>query len=455
MIMETFKHFSLEERITIQNELNSRKSFKAISEQLGKAPSSISREVRRHIEQRGTGSYGRQFNDCVNRTSCTLENVCQGAFPCSRKLCRNCKKCKDFCSAYRKEICQKLAKPPYVCNGCEKRLKCTLEKSLYKAVTAEEEAKLLLRESRSGISLGEDEIQRIDGIVTPLVLQGQSIHHICCSNKDSIMSSERTIYNYVNDRILTAKNIDLPRKVRYRPRKKAKTRFKVDKTCVLGRSYDDFLAFTKSTELSAVVQMDTVEGRKGGKVMLTLSFINSSFMLAYLRDANTSKSVTDIFQMLWAALGKEYFMELFPVILTDNGSEFSNPAAIEFGPEASHYPLTGRGQARSGEENDRRTHLFFCHPSSPFEKGAIENNHEFIRRILPKGTSFDNLTQEGDVQLMLNHINSYKRKKLNNKSPYEAVAFLHGEEVLRRLGAELISPQDIILKPELLSHKTK
>ena len=437
MKMETFKHFSLEERITIQNELNSRKSFKTIADQLGKAPSSISREVRRHIEQKGTGSYGRQFNDCVNRSSCTLENVCQGAFPCSRKLCRNCKKCKNFCSAYRKETCQRLGKPPYVCNGCEQRLKCTLEKSLYKAVTAEEEAKLLLRESRSGISLDEDEIQRIDDIVTPLVLQGQSIHHICCSNKDSIMSSERTIYNYVNDRVLTVRNIDLPRKVRYRPRKKAKIRFKVDKTCVLGRSYDDFLAFTKSTEHSAIVQMDTVEGRKGGKVMLTLSFINSSFMLAYLRDANTSKSVTDIFQMLWEALGKKYFMELFPVILTDNGSEFTNPTAIEF-----------------VDDNNRRTHLFYCHPSSPFEKGAIENNHEFIRRVLPKGSSFDLLTQ-GDIQLMLNHINSYKRKKLNNKSPYETLAFLHGEEVLRRLGVEFISPQDIILKPELLAHKTK
>jgi IS30 family transposase len=320
-----------------------------------------------------------------------------------------------------------------VCNGCENRLKCTLEKSLYKALTAEEEAKLLLRESRSGISLDEDEIQRIDNIVTPLVLQGQSIHHICCTNKDSIMSSERTIYNYVNDRVLTAKNIDLPRKVRYRSRKKAKTRLKVDKTCVIGRGYNDFLAFMESAEDAAVVEMDTVEGRKGGKVILTLSFVNSSFMLAYLRAANTSKSVTEIFQMLWKVLGKEYFMELFPVILTDNGSEFSNPAAIEF-----------------DEENNRRTNLFYCHPSSPFEKGAIENNHEFIRRILPKGTSFDNLTQEKDIQLVVNHINSYKRKKLNNKSPYETFAFLHGEETLKRLGAEFIPPQDIILKPELL-----
>jgi IS30 family transposase len=307
-----------------------------------------------------------------------------------------------------------------------------LEKSIYKAVTAEQEAKLLLSESRSGISLDEEEIQRIDGIVTPLVRQGQSIHHICCTNKDSVMCSERTIYNYVNDMILTAKNLDLPRKVRYRPRKKANKRFKVDKACLVGRSYKDFLIFTESMGDSAVVQMDTVEGRKGGKVLLTMCFVTSSFMLAYLRDTNTSKSVTDIFQMLWAELGMKYFTEIFPVILTDNGSEFSNPIAIEF-----------------DEANSRRTHLFYCNPSSPFEKGIIENNHEFIRRILPKGTSFDSLTQD-DIQRMLNHVNSYRRNKLNDKSPHEMFMFLHGDEVLRKLGAELISPQDILLKPELL-----
>jgi IS30 family transposase len=432
--VETFKHFSFEERITIQNELNSQKSFKAIAEQLRKAPSSISREIRRHIEQKETGGYGRKFNDCINRSSCSLENVCDGAFPCSKKHCRNCDKCKDLCSEYSKETCDKLSKAPYVCNGCEKRIKCTLGKSVYKAVPANEEAALLLRESRSGIALAEEEIQRIDGIVTPLVRQGQSIHHICSTNTDSVMCSERTIYNYVNDLVLTVKNIDLPRKVRYRPRKRANKRFKVDKACVAGRSYKDFLVFIENNEDSAVVQMDTVEGRKGGKVLLTTCFVNSSFMLAYLRDANTSKSVTDIFQMLWEMLGKKYFMELFPVILTDNGSEFSNPTAIEF-----------------NEANNRRTHLFYCNPSSPFEKGVIENNHEFIRRILPKGTSFDSLTQS-DIQRMLNHVNSYKRKKLNNKSPHETFAFLHGEEVLRRLGAELISPRNIILKPELLEN---
>ena len=146
--------------------------------------------------------------------------------------------------------------------------------------------------------------------------------------------------------------------------------------------------------------------------------------------------------MLWEGLGKKYFMELFPVILTDNGSEFSDPAAIEFGPEVS--PL--QGQSRSEDENNMRTRMFYCNPSSPFEKGAAENNHEFIRRILPKGTNFDHLVQD-DIQRMMNHVNSYKRKKLNNKSPHETLAFLHGEEVLRRLKAEFIASKDIILKP--------
>jgi len=271
--MEFFKHFSLEERITIQKELDTQKSFKTIADQLGKAPSSISREIRRHVEKGKSGNYGRCFNDCINRLSCSLENVCKGAVPCSRKLCRNCKKCKLYCQSYNKEACTKLKNVPYVCNGCTELSKCTLEKLFYKAVTAEDSAKILLRESRSGVSLDEDEIRRIDNIVTPLIRQGQSIHHICCSNKDSIMSSERTIYNYVHDYVLSAKNVDLPRKVRYRPRKQLKTRLKVDRTCLVARGYNDFLAFIKNTDNPSIVQMDTVEGRKGGKVLLTLGFV--------------------------------------------------------------------------------------------------------------------------------------------------------------------------------------
>jgi IS30 family transposase len=184
---------------------------------------------------------------------------------------------------------------------------------------------------------------------------------------------------------------------------------------------------------TAVVEMDTVEGKKGGSVLLTMHFKSCSFMLAFLRERNTSQSVINVFRHLYVILGKDIFRRLFPVILTDNGSEFSNPAALE-----------------TAEDGTRITSIFYCNPSSPYQKPTVENNHEFIRRILPKGTSFDDLTQS-DIQLMMNHINSYKREKLNDKCPYESFSFFYGQEVLDLLGATPITPNEILLRPSLLN----
>ncbi len=96
-----------------------------------------------------------------------------------------------------------------------------------------------------------------------------------------------------------------------------------------------------------------------------------------------------------------------------------------------------------------RTKIFYCDPSAPYQKGACEVNHELIRRILPKGSSFDELTQQ-DIFLIMNHINSYKRKKLNNRSPYETFSFYYGEDVLKKLGCSPVAAENIILKPKLL-----
>lgn len=178
--------------------------------------------------------------------------------------------------------------------------------------------------------------------------------------------------------------------------------------------------------------MDSVVGRKGGKVLLTLHFVNAEFMLAFLRDANTAASVFWIIEKLYWTLRPDRFMEIFPVLLGDNGSEFSDPLSLEM-----------------DAENNQRTRVFYCDPSAPYQKGAAENNHEFIRRILPKGSSFDQLEQDS-IDLMMNHINSYTRANLGNRSPYEMFRFFYGQEILDALGAVLIPPNDIILRPELL-----
>lgn len=152
----------------------------------------------------------------------------------------------------------------------------------------------------------EAEIERLNSIITPLIKQGQSIHQIYINHKDELMCSEKTLYNYVDSCLFDVRNIDLPRKVKFRPRYK-RPKFKVDRSCRVGRTYEDFLAFLGKNPDVSIVQMDSVIGERGGKCLLTIHFVETSLMLAFLRDANTSKSVTDIFEMLYDTLGKELF----------------------------------------------------------------------------------------------------------------------------------------------------
>ena len=184
------------------------------------------------------------------------------------------------------------------------------------------------------------------------------------------MCSEKTLYNYVDACLFDVRNIDLPRKVKFRPRYK-KTEFKVDRKCRHGRTYDEFKTFMEKYPEIPLVQMDSVIGTQGGKVLLTIHFVETSFMLAFLRDANTARSVTEIFDYLFKTLGEVNFEKLFPVILTDNGSEFSNPKAIEYG-------TSGRLRSR----------VFYCDPSAPYQKGSLEVNHTLIRRVLPKPVKY-------------------------------------------------------------------
>ena len=346
--------------------------------------------------------------------------------------CRTCgEDCYKTCPDFEEKHCLHILKPPYVCNGCTERHGCKLQRHLYDAKHAQKEYEAVLSESRQGFAISEEELKRIDTIIAPLVKQGQSIHHICIENADDIMLDEKTIYNYIDAGLLSVGNIDLPRKVRYRVRKKKKP-VRVDKQCHVGRTYDDFQEFIATNPDVAIVEMDSVEGRKGGKVFLTIYFRSCSLMLAFIREHNTARSVTEVINMLYELLGHEVFAALFPVILTDRGSEFTDPLSIEF-----------------NANGERRTQVFYCDPQRSDQKGGIEVTHEMIRRVLPKKTSFDDLTQD-DVSLMMSHINSYKRKKLGNRSAYQLFSFLHDEGLLEKLGITLIPSKEINLTPLLL-----
>ena len=426
------KHLDLKSRFVIEHSLDSSLSFKAIARELHKDCTTISKEVRNHLIFKKTGSFGRPFNDCSLRFDCDIYHLCLDCTNHSGRPCKFCGRCLSSCISYKKETCRKLSRPPYVCNGCSKKRSCTLEKRFYFATSAQREYELTRSESRSGFAISEAELAHLDSVVSPLLLKGQSIHHVAQNHADSIMCSEKTLYTYIDNNLLTARNIDLPRKVRLRPRKSKPVPLKVDKACRVGRTWKDYCDHIILHPDTPVVQIDSVEGIKGGKVLLTVHFVNSSLMLAFLRDSNDSQSVIDIFDRLYLELRPDIFMELFPVILADNGSEFSNPSRIEF-----------------DSLGNLRTRLFYCDPSAPYQKGAAENNHEFIRRIIPKGTDLALYTQD-QISLMMSHINSYLRKALGNKSPYDTFAFQYGTEPLEKFGLRRIPCDEITLSPELL-----
>ena len=94
------------------------------------------------------------------------------------------------------------------------------------------------------------------------------------------------------------------------------------------------------------------------------------------------------------------------------------------------------------------THIFFCDSYSSFQKGAIEENHELIRYIIPKSVIFDELTQD-KAELMASHINSYFRKVIGT-TPYTLAKDFWGDDILSEFNCKFIEPNDVLLKPRLL-----
>ena len=429
--MANYKHLTQSDRIFIESSLNQRHSLRSIALSLNKSISTISNEIKNHLVFEKSGSFCYDYNSCKNRFLCSKANVCKVCTK-TRKLskkCKMCEKCNVMCSDFIKDICPSLSKSPYVCNGCTIRRRCTLEKRLYKASSAHNEYKAVLSESRSGINISEHDLSCIDEIVSPLIRQGQSPHHICITCSDSLTISERTIYRYIDSKVFSVINFDLPRKIRFKQRK-SKRPAKVDKLCRRNRTYNDFMEFMSAHPDVPVVELDSVEGVKGGSVLLTIHFVKCEFMLAYLREFNNAQSVVDIFNHIYELLGFNTFTFMFKVCLADNGSEFSNPREMEF---------TGI---------DRRTRVYYCDPSSPYQKGSAERNHEFIRCFIPKGTDFSNYSQS-DISLMMDHINSYARESLNRKCPYEMMEFYYGKEILDLLECHRILPRKVTLNSSI------
>lgn len=425
------KHLKIEDRLIIEYGLDQNYTLKEIAERLKKDPTTISKEIKRNRFLKVSKRKQNDLQPCQHRKSCTKTNLCNNN--CG-KQCKKCRfiNCYRNCKDYSIKKCTKLNRYPYVCNGCSTITTCIGEKNYYKAKVADTKYKELLVASREGLNITSNDLKKMDEIISPLVLKGQSLSHIFTHHKHEINCCERTLYYYFDKNAFTARNIDLPRKVKYKPRKKSIAPIIKESADRLGRTFNDFIRFVEDNPNIPVVEMDTVHGKRSGKVLLTLMFRNCSLMLAFIMDTCSQIAVKDVIDKLYEVLGHEAFKSSFPVILTDNGSEFKNPKALEL-----------------DAEGNQRTKIFYCNPMASYQKPHVEKNHEYIRYVIPKGKSFDNRTQE-DITLMINHINSTARASLNGNTPFKLAQMLLDSSFLDKLSLKHIAADDIHLKPALL-----
>lgn len=423
------KHLTYDDRLSIQKGLKYGRSFTQIADEIGKDRSTVSREVRRHrhFVPYDTG------NICVHRKTCQIYDRCTSRRPDCRHLsrCRNrCGLCNQDCMEFQPETCLLTQRPPYVCNGCSKR--CNLGKWQYDAKQAQAAAESTLRDSRTGISLSDTEFQFLQDHIVPLIQNGLSVAVACQAYQDQMPVCAKTMYAYIQQGLFKIDHLDLRLKVRRPLRKKSGPVRKVDQHCHEGRTYADYLAYMQAHPRAVVCQMDTVEGKKGGKVILTLYFQSCGLQLMYLRDRNDAASVSSIFYRLRKELGED-FDALFQVILTDRGTEFSNPQAIE------NNPKTGVRDCR----------VFYCDPRKVNQKSECERNHELVRYIFPKGHALDRFHQR-DVTRAMNHINSFPRPKWGSKSPLNLFKEQFGPHVAQKLNLDEIELSSIRLRPDLV-----
>lgn len=382
------KHLTLEDRIDSQTGIGQQETFRSIAEKIGKDPSTISKEIKR--------------NRIIHPTSVKSD-------------------CTD---------CPLLKKAPYVCNNCtKKRTDCGFNRYLYYAKKAQEQYETMLRESREGIPLNKESFYQMDKVLTQGIQKKQSIYHIIQTH--NLPVSKATVYRHAKMGYLTAKPIDFPRMVKFKERRKSR-KVAIPKELKIGRTYQDFQELREIDDFFKWLEMDTVIGRPGGKLLLTFNVSFCNFLFALFLDNKTSLEVASKFAALKERVmdGGYAFHQLFPVILTDNGSEFSYVEELE-------------------RDIDGKSHLYFCDPSRPDQKGRIEKNHTVLRAILPKGTSFDRLTQK-DVNLVISHVNSLKREEFQGKSAYDVFTFTFGEDIAALLGCQFVKPEDTHLSPDLL-----
>lgn len=410
-------HLTLEQRKVIQAGIENNSTKASIARTIGKDATTVAKEIRKHRTLKPRNTFNRPIL-CAKRKSCEIK-IC---FP--------------GCSGFEKPSCHRRDKSPGACNKCENSPECHLDKYFYNAIKAHEEYRRDLVDFREGINLTYKGCADIAKVISPLLKQGQSVHQILSAHKE-ITQSERTIYHYIESGVFKDFGIDnfsLKEQVNRRQFKQ-KYKKRKERANFEGRKYEDFCRFHLENSDTPVTEMDTLYNSPHGPFLQTFMFEKASFMIGFLHKVRNNESMSATLDFLQSKIGTQLFSKLFSLLLTDRGSEFEKHQMFEL-----------------DKNGNTRLSIFYCDPMQSCQKPHVENNHNYVRDIIPNHYPMDTLSQD-DINLMFSHINSTPRRSLGDRTPYELFCFLYGKETADLFCINEIQRDDVILKPCLIYSK--
>jgi len=416
-------HLTLDERKIIQAGIENNSTKAAIANTIGKDATTVAKEIRRHRKLKPRNA-AIGLPACVKKPQCATVNSAP-----SRRCAR--------CNHYELPGCNRRDKSPGACNKCPKSSYCKLARYYYDAGHAHEQYKRTLVENRQGLNLTDEERDEIAKIIAPLLRQGQSVYQILSAHPE-IKQCEKTIYTYIGEGIFKDAGVDnfsLKEKVNRKYRQAPKLKKRKEPINYAGRTYSDFLRFRADHPDIPIVEMDTLYNKHTGPFLQTFLFERTAFMIGFLHTERTSASMAKSIDTLGDRLGWEMFEKLLSVILADRGAEFEKMSLFEL-----------------DSEGNTRLNIFYCDPMQASQKPHVENNHNYVRDIIPNGYPMEALTQ-ADIDKMFSHINSTPRRSLGDKTPYEVFSFIYGSNVPGLLGIRKIPRDEIVLKPYLIFNK--
>ena len=426
MTSNKYFHLTLAERQMIETGISHGSTKAAIAKTLGKDKSTIGKEIKLHRVKSFSISYP---------LDCSLFPKCKN---------RNTFLCNLQCPSYIQFTCKRRDRSPGACNGCEKYSRCHYDKYRYSASQADSEYRDSLVSTRLGINATLSQIKELGLLIQPLLKQGQSVYAIL-QNHPEINLTEKTLYHYIEEGVFQNAGVsitcmDLKRQVRRKLAKKKSIEYspRKDRSYLKGRTHKEYTEFKEMNPDASVVEMDTVyNDGSNGPFLQTFKFMKYDFLFCVYHQQKTSQTMLEGILLLESILGEQIFNEEVMVLKTDRGSEFI---------------LAEQAEIRN--DGTRRTRLFYCDPMASWQKGSLENIHILIRDICPKETDLYalGLDSQEKANRISSHINSYSKKKLNNKTSFSVLKFFNKEmaDKLISQGLTEIPPDQVILKPYLL-----